>query len=367
MDESDRLVLPAHRERRHADAHRRRQHLRRAAAAVRGSARDGRRQARARPALPPEGALRAARRRTAGVGRRSALQPRLPPAPHRGPAPGGEEQLRAMAARVFSQHLDRDKPLWELWAVEGLQGERWALLSKVHHCMVDGVAATDLMSVMFSDTTAAAPARGVVAGPRAVRASRSSCARSRRRASPAGQLDALRRALRRPGDAALGRASSARATAAAATQHAPRGRLLADRADRPAPPLELGRRAPADVKSIRAELGGTVNDVVLTLITDGFRELLDGARRACAGRITWCARWCPCRCAGAASAASTTTASQRCSPACPWASMDPPGACARSARRWTASRSPSRRSPATCSPRCPASRRRCCWRSAAAW
>ncbi len=69
------------------------------------------------------------------------------------PAPGSEEQLRNMAARVFSQHLDRNKPLWELWSVEGLADGRWALLSKVHHCMVDGVAATDLMSVMFSDTT----------------------------------------------------------------------------------------------------------------------------------------------------------------------------------------------------------------------
>jgi diacylglycerol O-acyltransferase len=62
------------------------------------------------------------------------------------PAPGTEVQLRQMAARVFSQHLDRDKPLWELWVVEGLTKGRWAMLSKVHHCMVDGVAATDLMS-----------------------------------------------------------------------------------------------------------------------------------------------------------------------------------------------------------------------------
>ena len=67
------------------------------------------------------------------------------------PPPGGEEQLRRMAARVFSQHLDRDKPLWEIWMVEGLSRDRWALLSKVHHCMVDGVSATDLMSVMFDD------------------------------------------------------------------------------------------------------------------------------------------------------------------------------------------------------------------------
>ncbi len=93
------------------------------------------------------------------------------------PAPGSESQLRAMAARVFSQHLDRARPLWEIWMVEGLSEGRWALLSKVHHCMVDGVAATDLMSVMFDDD-AATPRRrrrslGTGAGaqrPRAPRA-----------------------------------------------------------------------------------------------------------------------------------------------------------------------------------------------------
>src|SRR2546423_4666727 len=68
------------------------------------------------------------------------------------PAPGSEAQLRVMAARVFSQHLDRARPLWEIWMVEGLDEGRWALLSKVHHCMVDGVAATDMMSLMFGET-----------------------------------------------------------------------------------------------------------------------------------------------------------------------------------------------------------------------
>src|SRR5271154_5433414 len=66
------------------------------------------------------------------------------------PAPGTEQQLREMAARIFSQHLDRNKPLWELWAVEGLTEGRWALLSKEHHCMVDGVAAAGRMPGMFS-------------------------------------------------------------------------------------------------------------------------------------------------------------------------------------------------------------------------
>src|ERR1700743_3499457 len=70
------------------------------------------------------------------------------------PAPGTQEVLRRTAARLFAQHLDRRKPLWEIWMVEGLSEGRWALLSKVHHCMVDGVAATDLMSVMFDDDAA---------------------------------------------------------------------------------------------------------------------------------------------------------------------------------------------------------------------
>src|SRR3954467_9069973 len=65
------------------------------------------------------------------------------------PSPGSDDQLRRTAARIFAQHLDRTKPLWEIWMVEGLSKNRWALLSKVHHCMVDGVSATDLMTVMF--------------------------------------------------------------------------------------------------------------------------------------------------------------------------------------------------------------------------
>ena len=85
------------------------------------------------------------------------------------PAPGTEEMLRRTAARIFAQHLDRRKPLWEIWMVEGLGDNRWALLSKVHHCMVDGVSATDLMTVMFDDVPAAAAQNGLAAGARAER------------------------------------------------------------------------------------------------------------------------------------------------------------------------------------------------------
>ena len=66
------------------------------------------------------------------------------------PAPGGDEELRNLVGRVMSQQLDRTKPLWELWVAEGLGNGRWALISKTHHCMVDGVSATDLLSVILS-------------------------------------------------------------------------------------------------------------------------------------------------------------------------------------------------------------------------
>src|SRR3954447_14802155 len=65
------------------------------------------------------------------------------------PKPGSMEQLRALAARVFSQRLDRSKPLWETWLVQGLEENRFALISKTHHSMIDGVAGVDLASVLF--------------------------------------------------------------------------------------------------------------------------------------------------------------------------------------------------------------------------
>src|SRR6059058_3859618 len=68
------------------------------------------------------------------------------------PAPGGDQELRNLVGRVMSQQLDRAKPLWELWVVEGLDEGGWALISKSHHCMVDGVAATDLLSVLLDSS-----------------------------------------------------------------------------------------------------------------------------------------------------------------------------------------------------------------------
>jgi WS/DGAT/MGAT family acyltransferase len=65
------------------------------------------------------------------------------------PAPGDREQLYSLTARIFSQQLDRSKPLWEMWLIEGLQDDRFALISKTHHSLIDGISGIDLATVLF--------------------------------------------------------------------------------------------------------------------------------------------------------------------------------------------------------------------------
>ena len=68
------------------------------------------------------------------------------------PRPGDDEQLKALSARVMSQKLDRSKPLWELWIVEGLRGDRFAMILKTHHSVVDGVSGVDLVGALMRPT-----------------------------------------------------------------------------------------------------------------------------------------------------------------------------------------------------------------------
>src|SRR6185295_5819616 len=79
------------------------------------------------------------------------------------PRPGDDRQLKRLAGRIMSQQLDRSKPLWEMWIVEGLEGgDRFAMVSKVHHCMIDGMSSVDLLAVLLTPTpsdTAADPPR----------------------------------------------------------------------------------------------------------------------------------------------------------------------------------------------------------------
>ena len=121
------------------------------------------------------------------------------------PAPGSEEQLRALAARIHSQQLDRSKPLWEIWLVQGLEDNRFALITKTHHALVDGISGVDLATVLFDLTPvpAAVPHEGEPWAPqrepsaaqlvaRGVTRARAHAVRARRRAR------SRRRAARRP-------------------------------------------------------------------------------------------------------------------------------------------------------------------------
>jgi WS/DGAT/MGAT family acyltransferase len=194
------------------------------------------------------------------------------------PSPGTEAQLRAMAARVFSQHLDRARPLWEIWMVEGLDGGRWALLSKVHHCMVDGVAATDLMSVMFDDAGEPTAPKAWQPEPEPSRLELVARSATQRVLDPAAQL---RSVLGMRSELLRSVAGTARALAAAAPALRPETSSLTG----PIGPHRVWSWAKApltEVKTVRAELGGTINDVVLTIITNGLRDLLVGRGEAIA-------------------------------------------------------------------------------------
>ena len=158
------------------------------------------------------------------------------------PAPGSEEQLRALAARIHSQQLDRSKPLWETWLVQGLEDDRFALISKTHHALVDGIAGVDLATVLFDlepvPQPSAARGRAVGAAARAERGS--SWPRAGVRGLVRAPFELAGRARRR-GDAPERRRSRPRARRSRASARSSGPALnpapddAAQRADRPAP------------------------------------------------------------------------------------------------------------------------------------
>ncbi|MFL6131016.1 MAG: WS/DGAT/MGAT family O-acyltransferase [Mycobacteriales bacterium] len=197
------------------------------------------------------------------------------------PRPGGAEQLRNLAGRVLGQRLDMAKPLWEVWLVEGLEDDRWALISKVHHCMVDGVAGTDLMEMIF-DADPAAPHPAPVdwtpeRGPSTVGVLAGSLQDTV--VHPVRQLAALpgaSRLLQLPGTALRTAGALGQTLPGLARQlRTPVARTLSGAVG----PHRRWSWAETDldaVKAVRARYGGTVNDVVLAAITGGFRDLLAG-------------------------------------------------------------------------------------------
>jgi diacylglycerol O-acyltransferase / wax synthase len=190
------------------------------------------------------------------------------------PAGGGDDTLRRTAARIFAQHLDRQKPLWEIWLLEGLDENRWALLSKVHHCMVDGVSATDLMTVMFDDSPAPPPEHEWLPRPEPGNAELVLRTLGHQASSPREQLRMVRAAAPGP-RATLGQACDVvRGMRSSAGLLRPLGKSSLTGPVGPHRSWSCAYVHLSDVKAVRAALGGTVNDVVLTVVSGGLRELL---------------------------------------------------------------------------------------------
>ena len=152
------------------------------------------------------------------------------------PPPGTEAQLRATAARVFSQHLDRARPLWELWMVEGLEEGRWALLSRSTTAWSTGSPPPTLMSLMFGDIDEPANTDAWQPDPEPSRLELIAYSGRHRMLDPAAQVRAGLDAL----EMLQGMAGTARALATAVAPD-PASRPVADQADRPTSRLELGQ------------------------------------------------------------------------------------------------------------------------------
>ncbi len=193
------------------------------------------------------------------------------------PVPGGARELRNLAGRLFAQPLDRTKPLWDMVLVERSRDEggerRFAIISKTHHSLVDGISGVDIMSILFDLTPEAGPPPGPeapwVPRPTPTASELLADALLERATVPREAARGLRALTRAPREVA-GRATEALSGL---------GALALSGAGSPAPPtplnVEIGphRRytwVDADVshfKAIKAALSGTLNDVVLASVS----------------------------------------------------------------------------------------------------
>jgi diacylglycerol O-acyltransferase len=190
-------------------------------------------------------------------------------------APGGDAELSALVGRLLSRRLDRSRPLWETWLVEGLAGGRWALVSTIHHCMADGVSGTDIYRAVLDEDPDARPSAAVEAwrpGPAPSTLALTADALVRLGALPVQQAGALAAALRHPVALVSQVAHAARGLRALPRQPVATSSLTG--------PLSAQRRfafsrgSMTDVKAVRQAFGGTFNDVVLAAVAGAFRALL---------------------------------------------------------------------------------------------
>jgi WS/DGAT/MGAT family acyltransferase len=196
------------------------------------------------------------------------------------PRPGGEEQLKRLAGRIMSQQLDRGKPLWELWIAEGLEGNRFAAISKTHHCMIDGVAAVDLATVLLSASPEAAigeippwhprpaPSRRELAGAEA----------RRRITAPLTLGRAALGAIRNPREiveTALNVTEQISAvTETLGAGFSPASDSLFNQPIGPHRRFDWTAFDLSEVKRVKNRLGGTVNDAVLAIVAGAVGSFL---------------------------------------------------------------------------------------------
>jgi diacylglycerol O-acyltransferase / wax synthase len=194
------------------------------------------------------------------------------------PEPGSAEQLRTLAARIFSQRLDRGKPLWEMWLVEGLE-EGFAIVAKSHHCLVDGVSGVDITTVLFDTEPDPDPDRLPAREPWLPKPEPSEAevlaeALLERATSPAEAVRGVRALFRAPRQIARATVDGLEAAGAFA------------RAGFAAPPSPLNvpigpyrrfawlRADLTELKRIKDEAGGTVNDVILAAVAGALGRYL---------------------------------------------------------------------------------------------
>ncbi len=190
------------------------------------------------------------------------------------PSPGGGAELCRLVGRLMSLPLDRARPLWEMWIVEGLSEGRWALITKVHHAVVDGVSGAGLLASILKEEPHAAdeagadrwrPERQPSAAELVTRAL------AHRASSP---FDALRDLVASPSVAAARLAGSVEGLLKMAGVLQPPPQTSLNGAIGPHRRWVHASATLDDVRGIRRALGGTVNDVVLAAVTGGFRALL---------------------------------------------------------------------------------------------
>lgn len=193
------------------------------------------------------------------------------------PRPGGVDELKKLAARISTRTLDRSRPLWEMWLIEGLEGDRFAVVNKIHHCMIDGVSGSDIAQILMSPSPEyeIGEPREFLPRPTPSRAELLVGAARRLALAPIEVAGRLGTFLRETPDLAgeLGDRLSA------VTELA--GNLLAPASSTPINgPLSPHRRVdwltlPLEhVKAVRRAEGCTVNDVVLATVSGAVRQYL---------------------------------------------------------------------------------------------